>query len=185
MSAFAHSSGNSTRNSCARNSCARLLGACTFMFVAACASQTLAQRASAATGGPFAELNGTWAGSGAVTLSNGGRERIRCRASYTVAGNGYSLRQALNCASDSYRFSLRSDMRVQDGGNLVGNWSDASRSNAGSITGRVRNGNINGMIQGTGFAAEVSVRTSGDRQQVSLSSQGDVRDVSVNLRRTR
>lgn len=180
MSSFAHSPRNSTRNSCAR-----VIGACAFILVAACGSQTLAQRASAATGGPFAELTGTWVGSGAVTLSNGGRERIRCRASYTVGGNGYSLRQALNCASDSYRFSLRGDMRVQDGGDLVGSWSDASRSAAGSITGRVRNGNINGMIQGTGFAAQVSVRTKGDRQQVSLSSQGDVRDVSISLRKTR
>ncbi len=41
------------------------------------------------------------------------------------------------------------------------------------------------MIQGSGFAAQVTVRTQGDTQHVMLVSQGEVRNVSINLRRSR
>lgn len=147
-------------------------------------SQAAAQRASAAPG-PFEGLGGAWAGAGTVTMANGGRERIRCRANYDVAGEGRAIRQSLNCASDSYRFALRGDMRVRGNGEIEGSWREGSRNAAGSITGIARDGQISGMIQGAGFAAQVSVRTRGDSQQVSLSSQGDVRQVSISLRRSR
>ena len=148
-------------------------------------SQAAAQRASASAGGPFEALNGAWAGAGTVTMANGGRERIRCRANYDVGGEGRAIRQSLNCASDSYRFALSGDMRVRGNGEIEGSWREGSRNAAGSITGIARDGQISGMIQGAGFAAQVSVRTRGDSQQVSLSSQGDVRNVSINLRRAR
>lgn len=147
-------------------------------------THAFAQRASAA-GGPFAGLTGVWSGGGAVTLANGGRERIRCRAIYNVGGEGRDMRQTLTCASDSYRFSLRGDMRVRSNGEIEGSWSDASRNAAGFITGVASQGLISGMIQGSGFAAQVSVRTRGENQQLSLSSQGEVRNVSITLRRGR
>ncbi|MFN3892180.1 MAG: hypothetical protein ACK4MV_17430 [Beijerinckiaceae bacterium] len=151
----------------------------------ALAPQAFAQRASASASGPFAGLTGAWSGGGTVTLANGGRERIRCRAHYDVGGEGRAIRQSLRCASDSYRFNLSGDMRVRGNGDIEGSWREGSRSAAGSITGVAREGHISGMIQGSGFAAQVSVRTRGDSQQVSMSSQGDVRNVSINLRRAR
>lgn len=168
-----------------RTACMRALAAAAFIIAGAFGSQTFAQRASAAASGPFAGLSGAWSGSGDVRMANGSRERIRCRASYNVGGDGNALRQTLNCASDSYRFSLNGNMRVQNGGDIAGDWTESSRNAAGVITGRARDGQINGMIQGSGFAAQVTVRTQGDTQHVMLVSQGEVRNVSINLRRSR
>lgn len=165
--------------------CARALASGAFVFALACGSPTFAQRASAASSGPFAGLSGAWSGGGAVTLANGGRERIRCRAKYNVGGDGHAVKQTLNCASDSYRFTLNGNMRMQSNGDIAGDWTESSRNAAGSITGRAREGQINGMIQGGGFAAQVSVQTRGDTQQVSLVSQGEVRNVSISMRRAR
>jgi len=61
-------------------------------------------------GGPFAGLNGSWSGSGTVSLADGSKERIRCRANYTVDATGSGLRQSLRCASDSYKFDLASNV---------------------------------------------------------------------------
>jgi hypothetical protein len=144
-------------------------------------SETLAQRASGS--GPFAQLNGAWTGAGTMTRSDGGRERIRCRADYNVGGDGRSMQQALRCASDSFRFSLSGNMRVRANGEIEGSWREGSRNTGGSITGVARDGQISGMIDGTGFAAQVSVRTRGQSQQVSLETQGEIRAVSINLRR--
>ncbi len=69
------------------------------LFVAA--SFTGAERAAFAAEGPFAGLAGSWSGSGTVSLSNGGRERIRCRATYSVGGGGRTMQPSLRCARDS------------------------------------------------------------------------------------
>src|SRR5258708_18318306 len=65
---------------------------------------------SFAQAGPFDGLRGSWAGGGTISLSDGSTERIRCRASYIVAGSGSELRQSLRCASDSYKFDLSSNV---------------------------------------------------------------------------
>jgi len=154
------------------------------LVIAFCAPNTFAQRASAAPG-PFAPLAGSWSGVGAVTLAGGGRERIRCRAVYEVGSDGRDMRQDLRCASDSYRFMLKGDMSVQDGGGVTGRWTEASRNAGGHITGRITDGHLRGLIEGTGFSATVNVQTSGDRQSVSLTSHAEVRSVSINMKRTR
>ena len=156
------------------------LGALCLGFVALPPAAS-AQRASGS--GPFAQLNGAWTGAGTVTRSDGGRERIRCRADYNVGGDGRAMQQALRCASDSFRFSLSGNMRVRANGEIEGNWREGSRNTGGSITGVARDGQINGMIDGSGFAAQVSVRTRGQSQQLSLETQGEIREVSINLRR--
>src|ERR1700751_3261258 len=57
-----------------------------------------------AQSGPFAGMAGNWAGGGTVTLDDGSRERLRCRASYQVSGA--SMNMTLTCASDAYKFQL-------------------------------------------------------------------------------
>src|SRR5450759_2019543 len=68
---------------------------------------------SHAQSGPFTGFNGSWSGNGTVVLSNGTTERIRCKASYNVNGNGLGLKQTLRCASDSYKFDLSTDVTSQ------------------------------------------------------------------------
>ena len=71
--------------------------------------------ASQAQTGPFAGLAGNWSGSGTITLDDGSTERVRCRASYAVGAGGNGLNQTLVCASDSYKFDLRSNVMAERG----------------------------------------------------------------------
>lgn len=160
-----------------------LIAAAAALPILLSAPATLAQRASSGIG-PLAELAGVWSGGGSIGFANGKRERVRCRANYGVASDGRAMRQVLRCASDTFRFNLYGDIRVRADGEIAGSWREGSQSAAGSISGVARSGRIRAMIQGTGFAADVTVRTDGARQQVSLSSLGDVRTVSVNLRKS-
>src|SRR5438874_11293629 len=82
--------------------------------------------ASFAQSGPFTGMAGNWSGGGTVTLDDGSTERIRCRATYAVGAGGNGLNQNLLCASDSYKFDLRSNV-IAEGGALSGTWSETGR----------------------------------------------------------
>src|SRR5437899_9527786 len=77
------------------------------------AALMLSVSAANAQSGPFAGFDGTWSGTGTVSLSDGSTERIRCKASYKVDGSGRALQQTLRCASDSYKFDLSSNVTTQ------------------------------------------------------------------------
>ena len=142
----------------------------------------LPSAAFAQTGG-FTALSGSWSGSGSVTLASGATERIRCRATYEVAPSGNTFQQSLRCTSDSYNFDLRSSV-VRSGDAVSGTWSETSRNVTGGIAGRVSGSQIQAMIQGPAFSASLTLATQGDRQTVSIRSQGtEVSAVSVVLRR--
>ena len=133
--------------------------------------------------GPFAGLTGTWTGTGVVTLASGSNERIRCRAAYDGTGDGTHLRLNLLCASDSYKFDLRGDVRSQ-GGSLSGQWSEASRGASGTVSGSAGPGQVQALVDGPGFTANLSLSTQGDRQSVTIRSQGtDVRQISITLKK--
>lgn len=138
---------------------------------------------SLAQSGPFAGFAGTWTGTGTVSLSDGSNERIRCRATYNVGGDGSGLQQQLRCASDSYKFELASDV-VARGGNISGNWSETSRNVNGTLQGKVTPGQIDVFVEAAGFAANLTLRTAGNKQTVSISSKGEIRGVSITLNRS-
>ena len=150
----------------------RALAVAAFAFVAAPA---IAQT------GPFAPLAGTWSGEGTITTSNGGGERIRCRAKYTIAEGGRAFQQALTCASDSYKFEISSNVET-DGTKVTGTWSEATRGVTGSLSGRISGPNISAMVEAQGFQAGIAVNTRGRSQSVNIKPGGtDVTDVTVNL----
>jgi hypothetical protein len=131
--------------------------------------------------GPFAPLAGTWSGEGTITTSNGGGERIRCRARYTIAEGGRAFQQALTCASDSYKFEISSNVET-DGTKVTGTWSEATRGVSGKLSGRISGPNISAIVEGAGFSAGVAVNTRGKSQSVNIKPGGtDVTDVTVNL----
>ena len=134
--------------------------------------------AGQAQAGPF----GAWSGTGTVSLSDGSKERIRCRASYDVGGNGNTLKQSLRCASDSYRFDLSSDVTAQ-GNQVSGRWGEASRNLYGDLQGRISGNEINVFVTAAGFAGNLSVTTRGNRQSVTIDSKGDLRGVSITMSR--
>ena len=135
-----------------------------------------------AQSGPFAGMAGNWSGGGTVTLDDGSTERIRCRASYAVGAGGSGLNQTLVCASDSYKFDLRSNV-VAERGSLSGTWSESIRGVSGSLEGRGANGNFQVVASAPGVTANLSLTTRGNRQSVVIKAENGFRGASINLSR--
>jgi hypothetical protein len=132
---------------------------------------------------PFRVLAGSWTGGGVISLSNGEQERLRCRASYDVDGGGEQLRLNIRCASDSYNIDLSSDVTYR-GGEISGQWSEASRNASGTLAGRASGDHIEAEARGQSFSAGLSMTTRGKRQTISIRPEGtDIRAVSLALER--
>ena len=140
----------------------------------------LSMTASNAQSGPFNGFNGAWSGNGTVALSDGTTERIRCKADYVVDGSGLGLKQTLKCASDSYKFDLTSDVRSQ-GDRISGSWSEASRNVFGNLQGTAGGGRIEVFVEANGFAANLTLQTTGNRQTVQINSKGEIRGVNITM----
>src|SRR5687767_2911753 len=82
----------------------------------------------------FDHIAGNWQGRGTVDRSDGTKERLRCQASYSSAPA--TLKMNLKCASDSYNFELRSDIK-NEAGQLSGSWSEMTRRLSGSLSGKI------------------------------------------------
>jgi hypothetical protein len=134
----------------------------------------------AQSGGPFAALAGSWSGGGTVGLDDGSTERIRCRATYAVAGRRMEL--TLTCASDSYRFSLQGNLEAE--GNVIsGTWSESSRNVSGVLQGRASGGNYQLRASAAGFNANIALSTRGNRQSVSMRADSQFRSANISLSR--
>ncbi len=140
----------------------------------------LSVSASHAQSGPFVGFDGAWSGTGTVALSDGSTERIRCKANYKVNGTGLGLKQSLSCASDSYKFNLSSDV-TSEGNKISGNWTEASRNINGSLQGTVGAGQLEVWVEANGFAANLTLRTNGNKQTVLISSKGEIRGVTITM----
>jgi hypothetical protein len=134
----------------------------------------------AQSSGPFAGFDGSWSGSGTVALSDGTTERIRCKADYKVNASGLGLKQNLHCASDSYKFDLSSDVTSQ-GDRISGNWSEKSRNIFGNLQGTAGGGKIDLFVEASGFAANLNLRTNGNKQVVQIDSKGEIRGVTITM----
>lgn len=151
----------------------RRLIAAAVLFVA-----SFSGSASHAQSGPFAGMAGNWAGGGTVTLDDGSRERIRCRASYAVAGP--SMNMTLTCASDAYKFNLQANV-VDQGGAVSGAWSESSRGVAGSLQGRGGGGIFEVIASAAGFNANISLRTAGNKQSIGMRADSQFRAANISL----
>jgi hypothetical protein len=126
---------------------------------------------TSAFAGPFSGLAGSWSGSGHISLSDGTKERIRCRAHYAVGSDGTMLQQSLRCASDSYNFDLRSDVESH-GGRITGNWNENTRQIGGTLSGHARQGHIEVSVQNPNFSARLTLVSHGHHQSVTIRTLG-------------
>lgn len=134
----------------------------------------------AQSAGPFAGMAGSWHGGGTVGLDDGSTERIRCHATYAVAGRRMQL--TLTCASDAYRFSLRGDVEAE-GNAIAGTWSETSRNVSGTLQGRGSAGNYQLTASAAGFNANIALATRGNRQSVSMRADSQFRSANIALSR--
>jgi hypothetical protein len=128
-------------------------------------------------------MAGVWSGNGTISLEDGSKERIRCKATYAVSGDGAGLNQSLLCASDSYKFELKSDVKSR-GGELSGSWAETTRGVTGSLEGRATAGKFNVDVSSPAFSAKLILTTTGNKQQVSITSEGQFKGASISLSRS-
>src|SRR5260370_7858702 len=121
----------------------------------------------AAVSSPFAALAGSWSGGGVLNTSDGGQERLRCRANYDVDGRGNELRLNLRCASDSYNIDLAGNVEYR-GGAISGEWTEAGHNASGTISGRASGGHIEAAAKGGSFPADLALTTAGGSQFLSI-----------------
>lgn len=153
-----------------------------FRNAAVAGALLLAPGLAHADSAPFNNYAGNWSGTGSITIAEGGTERIRCRGTYTASNGGNSLRLALRCASDSYKFELASDIAAS-GGRISGSWSEATRNINGDVQGTVSDGQVTALVQTNGYAATFNITTRGNRQSVAINSKGELRAVNISLTR--
>jgi len=153
-----------------------------FAVAAVLAVSSWSSSGHAQAGGPFAGMAGVWSGGGTVTLDDGSTERIRCRATYAVGAGGAGLQQTLTCASDSYKFNLSSNVTAQ-GSAISGTWAETSRNIMGNIEGRSSPGVIQVIASAPGFSANISLRTSGNKQSVVIRAESQFKGASISLTR--
>jgi hypothetical protein len=151
----------------------RLTFAAVVFFLTAFAASPSNAQSSA-----FAGMAGTWSGPGTVMLDDGSSERIRCRATYKV--NGASMDMNLTCASDAYRFNLLAAV-VAQGGEVTGSWSETSRNVGGAIEGRGANGSFQVIAQAAGFSSSISLKTTGNKQQIAMKADSQFRAANISL----
>ncbi|MBN9006406.1 MAG: hypothetical protein J0H40_13460 [Rhizobiales bacterium] len=154
-----------------------------FAACAVGAIMTLSVSAGHAAGGPFEGMAGVWSGRGTIELEGGSTERIRCRATYAVSPDGQGLNQTLLCASDSYKFELKSNV-IAKAGVLSGSWRETSRNVGGSLEGRAGQGQFNVTVSAPTFNAKLKLTTRGNRQNVSISSDGQFKGAKISLSRS-
>ena len=133
--------------------------------------------------GAFAGMAGVWSGNGTGSLDNGQSERIRCRATYAVSGDGRGLNQSLTCASDSYKFDLKSNV-VAKGGTLSGTWGESSRNVGGTLEGKASAGHFDVTVSAPTFTANLSMATNGNKQRVTIRSEGAFKSAAISLSRS-
>ena len=104
------------------------------------------QLAAATPASPFARLAGEWRGVGTATGADGHSERITCRADNRVSEDESNLSQSLVCASDSYRFDIRTDIST-DGRAVRGRWEESTRNASGGLSGEVEGNSIRGTVE--------------------------------------
>lgn len=151
----------------------RLLIAAAVLFVTAATSSE-----SNAQVGPFAPMAGTWSGSGTVVLDDGSTERIRCRAKYAPIGPTMEL--SLTCASDAYKFNFSANVKAE-GSAITGSWSEASRNISGSLQGRGGGGNFEVVASTASFNANIALRTSGNKQTVTIRADSQFRGANISM----
>ena len=142
-----------------------------------------ARQASAAEG-PFAELPGTWSGTGKILVGDE-TERIRCRAIYRLNG-AREVNLQLICASDTYKFDLTGDFTADEGDNISGRWTERSRNVGGAAIGTARGNRFQIHVESSAFSGNLGMVTRGHRQSVAIDTHGGGQsaEASITLSRT-
>jgi hypothetical protein len=136
--------------------------------------------------GAFEGFAGDWSGEGTIRLTDGAKERLKCKVIY-IAPNAAA--DALNldfaCKSDNYTFNLTGNVDADAEGTITGQWKEASRNFGGTVNGKAQGERIRVHIASSGFSASLFLTTRDGRQTVAIESGGGGEEASaaITLRR--
>jgi hypothetical protein len=134
------------------------------------AGGAFAPAASFASETPFAQLAGTWKGSGQIRMADGRSERLSCRGYYTQKGGGSELTLAIRCQSDANKIEMRGNI-ASTGGRVSGHWEERNFNAEGDLSGSVSSNKISLRIAGQ-VTGSMNVSISGATHQVAITAGG-------------
>jgi len=140
----------------------------------------------AAAAGPFADLPGSWSGTGKIRVQGQNAERLRCKANYRPRGSSQSeLDVQLSCDSDSYKFDLVGQFTADESNKITGRWSENSRNVGGTAIGEIKGDRMDIHVESSAFSANLALVTRSKQQTISFDAHGggQVVDSSITLRR--
>ena len=70
---------------------------------------------------------------------------------------------------------------ISEGGAVTGTWSEASRAISGTLQGRGGGGNFEVVASTAGFNANIALRTSGNKQTVTIRADSQFRGANISL----
>ena len=70
---------------------------------------------------------------------------------------------------------------TSQGDRISGNWSEASRNVFGNLQGTAGGGQIDVFVEADGFSANLTLRTTGNKQTVQINSKGEIRGVIITM----
>ena len=149
------------------------------------ASGAIILGAGAATADSAIEnLTGKWTGQGALETSTGARETVKCVVVYEVKSANTVINQNLRCASASYKIDALTQMKIA-GTQVTGTWAESSFGTSGSVSGQVRAGGFNIVVDGGLFSARMTVASGKASQTLNILPAGlAVTKISIGLKRT-
>lgn len=130
---------------------------------------------------PFAELAGTWTGSGTARFEDGKTESLRCKGYYTNS-NAQNLGLSIRCANASAKVELRANLAYANGA-ITGNWEERTYNQSGTVTGKASAEKMNLIISG-GIDGSMSVSISGRTHNVVVATGGpSLKGINISMSR--
>ena len=117
---------------------------------------TVAVSLSLPAHGQQAGLDGSWSGSGRVTLPSGATENARCRATFRrQSGNTFGM--SAQCATPSVRVAQTAALARVGANRFTGDFYNAEYAMSGTITITVHGNKLNASLSGGGGSASFAL----------------------------
>jgi hypothetical protein len=137
---------------------------------------------AASSDNPFAQLAGTWSGSGTAKFDGGKTESLRCRGYYTNLGGVQNLGLSIRCANASSKVELRANL-VNAGGSVSGNWEERTYNQSGTVAGRASPNKLALTISG-GIDGSMLVSIGGSSHSVTVTTSGpSLKGINISMSR--
>ena len=116
---------------------------------------------------PFEKLSGRWVGEGRLGIRDGNTEKVKCRVTYILAGQGDELKQTIRCASAGGNVEVQSVV-AHAGGALTGSWRELVRDMSGELSGTVTPKGFRVAIKGQALNANMDIILTDTKQIIEI-----------------